>query len=269
MDSLSAAIYGIIQGLTEFLPVSSSGHLALLPHFLEIKDPGVLFDLSMHVGTAFSIILYFNRDILLLLGQLLKIIKTRNLKLNEGQYVLNMLFSTGISFIFVLLLKGFSEAYARAPQYIALNLFIFGILMWAADYFTKNFSTGKMEKSALKEAGLIGFFQALAIFPGVSRSGATLTISRFLGLGREEATRYSFLLSLPIILAGFFYKLPKMFNGENSFDLGLCLIGMFISFVTGLITIHFFLKIIKKVGFGIFALYRVILSGAIYWYLIK
>lgn len=268
MDSLSSAIYGIIQGLTEFLPVSSSGHLALLPHFLEIKDPGVLFDLSMHVGTAFSIILYFHRDILSLLNQLIELVKTRNLKRKESQYVLNMLFSTVISFIFVLLLKGFSEAYARTPLYIALNLFVFGILMWAADYFTKNVSTKKMERSAPKEAAWIGLFQALAIFPGVSRSGATLTISRFLGLGREEATRYSFLLSLPIILAGFFYKLPKMFNGENSFDFGLCLFGMLVSFATGLITIHFFLRMIKKVGLGVFSVYRAILAGAIYWYLI-
>ncbi len=258
MSDISAIIYGILQGLTEFLPVSSSGHLALLPHILAIKDPGVIFDLSMHVGTAFSIICYFFKDLKSLIHDLYSFIFDRN---EETNYMaINMVVATAVTFIIVLLLKDFAKTYGRTPQMIGLNLAIFGLLMFLSDAFCKDDENGHMEKPQWWRSALIGLFQALAIFPGVSRSGGTLTISRFIGLGRDEATKFSFLLSLPIILAGFFYKLPTLMRGEESFSLMTCLIGITISFLTGLVTIHYFLKFIKRMGLWLFSLYRLVLA---------
>lgn len=261
MNELAAITYGLIQGLTEFLPVSSSGHLALLPHFLKIEDPGVFFDLAMHVGTALSILLYFQKEVRHLIKQALNVLIRPSTYSSEA-YVLNMILATITTVIWVFLLKGFAEDYGRDPNIIAINLIVFGLIMIVADKFFVDLETGMMEKPQLGRASLIGFFQALAIFPGVSRSGSTLTISRFLGLGREEATRFSFLLSLPLIFGGFLYKLPNA--STESFQLIPCLIGVIISFITGLVTIHFFLKFIKKIGLMSFGIYRFILAGVIF-----
>ena len=257
-----AVIYGLIQGLTEFLPVSSSGHLALLPHFLDFKDPGVFFDLAMHLGTALSITLYFYRDILALLKQVLDFIKNPK-EVNKSAHSLNMIIATITTVFFIFLLKGFSEQFGREPKIMAINLALFGIIMLVADKAFKDIETGQMQLLQKKKSFLIGMFQAMAVFPGVSRSGATLTISRVLGLGREEASRFSFLLSLPIIFAGFIYKLPKAM-GEN-LDISSCLLGIAISFLTGLVTIHFFLKFIKKMGLFAFGIYRIILGSVLFF----
>lgn len=261
MDFFSAGIYGVLQGLTEFLPVSSSGHLALLPHILNIKDPGVIFDLAMHVGTALSIICYFYKDIKSLLVALLAHIKGSPSE--RSYYALNMVIATVVTFTFVLLLKGFAFKYGRTPKMIAMNLGLFGLLMFLADVFFKDHESKMMNKIQGGRAFLIGFFQALAIFPGVSRSGSTLTISRAVGLGREESTRFSFLLSLPIIMAGFVYKMPALIQGQEPFSLSACALGILISFGVGLVTIHYFLKFIKKMGLWLFSLYRLILAGMI------
>ncbi|MCR9204998.1 MAG: undecaprenyl-diphosphate phosphatase [Halobacteriovoraceae bacterium] len=261
MNELAAITYGLIQGLTEFLPVSSSGHLALLPHFLKIEDPGVFFDLSMHVGTALSILLYFQKEVRHLIKQALNVLIKPKEFSNEA-YVINMILATITTVFWVFLLKGFAENYGRDPKIIVINLVVFGLLMIIADKFFVDNETGMMDKPQFGKASLVGFFQALAIFPGVSRSGSTLTISRFLGLGREEATRFSFLLSLPLIFGGFLYKLPEA-SGEN-FQLIPCFIGVFVSFITGLVTIHFFLKFIKRIGLLSFGIYRFILAGVIF-----
>lgn len=260
MDNTSAFLYGIIQGLTEFLPVSSSGHLALMPYWLEIKDPGVVFDLAMHVGTALSIGLYFYRDILKLLKELITIALERKIQRQDGAQALNMVVATFVTVVGVLFLKDLARDYGRNPSSIAFNLIVFGLFMLVSDKIMADRETGDMNKTQWLKASAIGLFQALAIFPGVSRSGSTLTISRFLGLGREEASRFSFLLSLPIIVAGFIYKLPALSSDKAPFDMTIALLGMFISFVTGLITIHFFLKFIKRAGLLPFALYRVVLA---------
>jgi len=267
MDSSASILYGLIQGITEFLPVSSSGHLALLPRFLTIKDPGVLFDLAMHVGTAFSIIIYFHKEVNSIFRSLFGIIKEPASYKTQGAWVSNMIVATGVTFGFVLLLKPFAEQYARNPLWIIVNLTAFGLLMLVADLKGPKQAQPVMKELRLAKAALIGFGQALAIFPGVSRSGATLTVARFLNLSRDEATRFSFLLSLPIILAGFFYKLPTLLEEGSQFDWSACFIGMIVSFVVGLVTIHFFLKVIKRLGLWLFSLYRLVLSFIILFYL--
>jgi undecaprenyl-diphosphatase len=268
MDYIAALWYGIIQGLTEFLPVSSSGHLAILPHFLKIEDPGVLFDLSMHIGTALSIIVYFRAEVKELIWESISLIKMRREHGPERSYAINMIVATGSTFVLALIIKSAAESFGRQPQLIAFNLFLFGILMFIADYFCQQSEDGQMNKINIKASVAIGLFQALALFPGVSRSGSTLTISRFLRLSRKEAARFSFLLSLPIIFAGFILKLPDFFKEGLKFDVMACFFGGGISFIVGIITIHFFLKVIKQIGLGVFAFYRLILAGMIYAYII-
>ncbi len=267
MDYISTILYGAIQGFTEFLPVSSSGHLALLPYVLKIKDPGVAFDLAMHVGTALAVMLYFYKELLKMTRELIVIIKKRRVETPFGFYVINMIFSTIITVILAFIIKDFAATIGRSKNFIAFNLLFFGLLMWIADRRAGEGRDDLMSsKLSWSKAALIGFFQAMAIFPGVSRSGATLTIARFLKFSREEASRYSFLLSLPIILGGFIHKLPELAaNGAISF--ADCALGVVVSFIVGLVTIHFFLKLIKRVGLGIFSLYRVILAIVIFFFL--
>lgn len=260
MDILSAIIYGIIQGLTEFLPVSSSGHLALLPHFLEIRDPGVAFDLSMHVGTALSVAVYFKKEVKALLTETIYLY---DLKRQNGQraFLINMIFSTFTTVILAFFVKDVAEAYGRSSRMIEINLIVFGVIMWLVDHFQKKSQDDLMMKTVQKtNATIIGFFQVIALFPGVSRSGITLTISRMLGLSRKESTRYSFLLSLPLIIGGFVLKLPEVLRAPEV-DMMEVIVGAGISFIVGLLAIHFFLKVVENLGLGIWALYRIILGG--------
>lgn len=266
MDFISACIYGIIQGLTEFLPVSSSGHLALLPSVLAIKDPGVTFDLAMHVGTAFSIFIYFRQSIALYMADLLRCLKNKKVD-SQGQLAVNMVMATLMTFVFALLFKPLAEEYGRNVTFIAINLAVFGVVMWGADYFAKD-QEDVPKKMTMGQLIGYGLFQALAIFPGVSRSGITLTYSRFIGMKREDATTFSFLLALPLIVAGFILKLPTLADPQSNFDLLSFSLGILVSFTVGLVTIHYFLKVIKKMGLGFFALYRLALSLLITMFLL-
>ncbi|MFT4537459.1 MAG: undecaprenyl-diphosphatase [Saprospiraceae bacterium] len=258
MGYYDAFIYGILQGLTEFLPVSSSGHLAILPKFLSIDDPGVFFDLAMHLGTALAILVYFKQDIIKLFIGLINWIKQN--KNMESDQAVNMVISTFVTLITILLIKDFALAYGRTTQLIGINLIFFGIIMLLVDQYALKSKVLIMDKLNIRNAILIGFFQALAIFPGVSRSGITLTIARGLKMDRVESTRYSFLLALPIVLGGFVKGIFSKDMLQQNFEWGSCIFGIAISFVIGIITIHFFLQFIKKVGLIPFSIYRVLLG---------
>lgn len=259
-----ATIYGFIQGLSEFLPVSSSGHLAIIPFLFELKDPGVVFDLMMHVGTALAVIIYFWRDVLILLRQTGQLIFKRETE--ETCYIQNFLLATIASFGLILVLKKFAFDFGRTPQLIAFNLIFFGVLMYVADRMTWK-KIDLISQKNFKTALIIGLSQSIAVFPGVSRSGITLTASRFLKMDRVAASRFSFLLSLPVIIGSAVFKLPDVLGGQATYvSLDIIFIGVISSFVFGLLTIHFFLKLISKIGLGYFSLYRVILGvGLLYF----
>ncbi|MBF0313470.1 MAG: undecaprenyl-diphosphate phosphatase [Oligoflexia bacterium] len=284
MDFLSAIFYGIVQGITEFLPVSSSAHLAAIPHYLKIEDPGVYFDLMMHFGTALALVLYFRKRI----WQLGRISLKATLGLiapaasdlgNEGDQLLqrnlslfrNFLFSSIVTVIVILLVKDISINYARNHTFIAINLIIFGILLFAVDFWAQKrfglIATYEMEsRFQFKKALLIGIAQAIAIFPGVSRSGITITTGRFLGLSREESSNYSFLLSIPIVLLAAGLKLAETLSialvQEDTPTISplVLLTALLVSFLVGLATIHYFLKLINKIPFIAFTLYRILLA---------
>ncbi len=269
MNYFIATIYGIIQGITEFAPVSSSGHLAILPRFMQIEDPGVFFDLMMHLGTALAVIVYFRNDIKTYCKCLLPALFSKKSTGQNINFVRNFVLATMASVIVILLIKDFAKSFGRDPLFIAFNLSFFGLLLWLSDRFENKTDSEEVMKTKLqwKHSFLIGASQALAIFPGVSRSGITISAARCMGLNREQASSFSFLLSLPIIFAGILYKIPEYMQagqGESSF---LLLWGVFTSFVFGLLTIHFFLKMIKKMGFGSFFIYRLILSAILFSFL--
>ena len=259
MSNVDAIIYGIIQGLTEFLPVSSSGHLALLPSLLTIKDPGVSFDLAMHLGTALAIICYFYRDILNLLKNAFLLLNFKAEMNDEKRRSLHMIIATFATGVIAISIRGFAEEYGRSNPFIAFNLIVFGLLMWISDAkFKESEEEVLIQRGSWKKALLIGLFQSIALFPGVSRSGITLTTARFLSISRNEASRFSFLLSLPLIIGGALLKFPDIIKGNEAFDIYSCLVGVGVSFIVGLLTIHFFLKFIKKIGLLPFAIYRFI-----------
>ncbi len=258
-ESIIAVIYGVIQGITEFLPVSSSGHLALIPYFLGAKDPGVFFDLSMHLGTALAVLISFRAEVRRLIDQSFLITNSA-----ESVFARNFYIASLVTVFCVFGLKGVAENYGRSPNMIAFNLVFFGLLMWLCDYLGKS-NHNLMKSPGYLRAALIGVSQSLAIFPGVSRSGITLSSSRLLGLSREDAASFSFLLSLPIIIGGFFYKLLGLYqtNAIHSIQWHSVFIGITVSFLVGLLAIKFFMKLLSKVGLWVYFWYRLALAAII------
>lgn len=267
MDMLTAFIYGVIQGLSEFLPVSSSGHLALLPFFMELKDPGVMFDLCMHMGTALAVVIYFRTWIIRLFKQLIPAITKLKTQQPEHHFIRNFILSTLVSVVFIFCLRPFAD-YGRNPWFIAFNQAFFGVLLWVADV--------QQRKNALPDraagffsqgwkffdSALIGLAQAIAIFPGVSRSGVTMSAAFIRGIDRKEAGAFSFLLSLPVIFGGVILEASEikeaLATGEQSWPI-LCT-GVMTSFVVGFLTIHYFMKLISRIHLGWFTGYRIFLA---------
>jgi undecaprenyl-diphosphatase len=263
MNFFEAVIYGIIQGLSEFLPVSSSGHLALLPYVMQIKDPGVVFDLMMHLGTALAVFVYFRKDILRYVRTFTPSLIDLKVGGEDRWFVRNFIFSTFISVLFIVSLIPLSK-FARDPKIIIFNLTIFGTFLWISDIKNKkntHLESPMIQGMQWKLAGLIGLAQALAIFPGVSRSGITLTVALLLGMKRHEAGAFSFLLSLPIIFAGILKEVPDIVKEGNSDSLLILLTGVISSFVVGWLTVHFFMKLIGKIHLVYFTIYRWILAA--------
>lgn len=253
-----ALLYGFIQGLTEFLPISSSGHLALIPFFFELKDPGVLFDLMMHLGTALAVIIYFRKTVYKMICDTFKLIFRKDM--TSTIFTQNFIFATFCSFLLILVIKNLAFEYGRNPKFIAFNFIFFGALMYFSDR-KKDMNVDLVEQRNFLYSAIIGLAQSIAVFPGVSRSGATLTASRFLGMSRLAASEFSFLLSLPVIIGSIVFKLPDIIQGGViEVDLSVMFWGVFFSFIFGIITIHFFLKFITKVGLAYFSFYRVIIG---------
>jgi undecaprenyl-diphosphatase len=272
MDYLTALIYGIIQGLCEFLPISSSGHLALLPLMLKIEDPGVFFDLMMHLGTTFSILIYFRKTLASIFKSAWNhYIQKRPSNTSEKSEVAiftNIAIATIVSVLAILVLKPFSEIYARNHLLIAFNLIVFGILLYLADWRSKRNGTHEAKEhdhEALARinmtfATLVGLAQAIAIFPGVSRSGITLTAVLLFGCSRKSSAHFIFLLSIPVIVIGSLkaiFDVIKTPGTQESVPYGPLLFGLFVSFLIGLLAIHYFLKWFRSFGIAPFTIYRI------------
>ena len=249
-------VLAIVQGITEFLPISSSGHLALIPVFTGWTDQGQFMDVMVHIGSLFAVIAYFWRDVLKLAAGGIDLLR---LRMNDNsRMALYILLATIPAVVFGLFLKksGYGES-LRSVEVIAWNAIIFGILMYVADLVGKH--TKAMENITLSPALAVGLAQALALVPGTSRSGITMSALRFMGFKRPEAARFSFLLGIPAIAgAGAFVTLDAIEQGiEISTD---ALLAAGLTFFAALAAIAFLMAFVKRSSFLVFAVYRIALG---------
>ena len=262
MTTMQIIMLAVVQGVTEFLPISSSGHLVLVPRIIGFQDQGIIFDVAVHLGSLVAVCVYFRDDLYFLLKS-----TPSNFKLNtmgKGSRLFSfLLIATLPAAILGFLLSDWIEVNLRDPIVIASTLAFYGILMWAADSMgSKKISLDDMKFS---DAIIIGFSQALALIPGTSRSGITMTAALILGVKRTEAAKFSFLLSIPIIGLASGYKLLMILFNNISVIWGELLLGMIVSMVIAYLSIGFFMGIIKRIGLMPFALYRIALSGVMFW----
>lgn len=258
MDIFQALLLGVVQGLTELLPISSSAHLFLIPWACNWSIPE-WFDVALHFGTLLAIALFFFKDwIALIKGGYRQIVKKE--KSTEGRMFWYLVIATIPGGIIGLILDKYAGDILTQPLIIAIALIVMGITLYIVDKKCK--ATTNYEKMTFKQTFLIGLSQALAFIPGVSRSGVTMTTGRLLGVDRESTAKYSFMLSTPIVLAATIFKF-KDFVFNVPF-----VIGVLASFIVGVAVIKFLLNYLKKGSFKGFAIYRVILGLAViaFWF---
>ena len=263
MTIFQALILGIIQGFTELLPISSSAHLALTPWLLGWPDSGLAFDVALHLGTLIAIVAYFHEEWRRLILAALSLVKKRRAETDEEKRVIFLLLATIPAGIAGLLLEDAAETVFRSPVIIATNLIVLGIILWAVDRFMSR--DRGMESLGWKGALFVGLAQCLALVPGVSRSGSTITAGRALKLTRESAAVFSFLLSMPITLAAVMFKLPDAVREADS--IVPLAVGVVAAAVSAWVAIAVLLRYVARRSYGVFAVYRV-LFGALIFYLI-
>lgn len=259
MNIYEAIFLGILQGATEFLPISSSGHLALAQYFLGIEEAGLAFDVALHLGTLVGILIYFREDFMLIAASLCRPFSAdmEERRLQKLAVAIGLATIPGV--LAGLFLGDLSEAYLRHPAIVACFLAGAGIILLWAD------SAGKKGREfpelTLADALMIGLSQALAIIPGVSRSGITITAGLFRGFNRQAAVRFSFLLSAPIIFGAGVYKIPEIITqGLLGDQFSLYASGFFASAISGYLFIVFLMRFIRARSFAIFAYYRFALA---------
>ena len=262
MSWLHLAILAIIQGLTEFLPISSSAHLVLTPQLLGWEaDQGPLIDVMAHFGSLFAVMAYFRKDVGGIIRGFFDLLGRRLNK--NSSLALNLIIATPPALILGYFLNRFGyDVMLRSPLIIAFTTIVFGVLLWVSDVKGREDKT--TEDLSWKGAALMGAAQALALIPGTSRSGITMTTARFMDMTREESARFSMLMSLPIIGAGGLFALLKLITepgGTAGVSDGLIVAGL--SFVTAYGCIALFMKWVSKIGFFPFMVYRLLLGAAL------
>lgn len=262
MNISSAILLGLLQGATEFLPISSSGHLVLAHAFLGTKEAGLPFDVALHMGTLLAIIIYFRDDFLMMAKSVIllgdKTPETISLRKLAGYICL----ATAPGVMAGLLFEEAAETLLRHPAIVATSLTGAGLLLLWGDKSSKH--SRSFQSIALTDVLLIGMAQAFAIIPGVSRSGITMTAGLFRGLNRQAVVRFSFLLSAPIIFGAGIYKIPEIIQQGLSADQFSCYLAGFVSSaVSGYLFIAFLMQFVKAKSFAIFAYYRFLLSAII------
>ncbi|MDX8388631.1 MAG: undecaprenyl-diphosphate phosphatase [Ghiorsea sp.] len=265
MSTLQAIVLGLIQGLTEFLPISSSGHLAMIPLVSTWPDQGLAFDCVVHLGTLTAVIYYFRTDLAKMILGFGETIQKRSWSANrDGQMAWMIGFSTIPVGIAGLAFKDFVENDLRSVETIAISSIVFGVLLLAADKMGKR--TRTEGAWGLKDVMIVGFAQAVALIPGTSRSGITMTAALFLGYTREAAARFSFLLSIPVIFLAGGLKIKDWIEAPvQAAGISALLIGYAVSAVSAYICIFYFLKFLDRVGMGPFVIYRVVLGSILLW----
>jgi undecaprenyl-diphosphatase len=256
MTPLQAIALGVIQGLSEFLPISSSGHLALVPWLLGWEDPGLSFDVALHFGTLLAVLWYFRMEWLALIKAAFGILTTGRVETPEKRRVVYLIVATIPGAIGGFLLQKQAESAFRSPQIIAIALIVMGIVLWLVDKAVDQRRVlGEMRWA---DALLIGLSQVIALIPGVSRSGSTISTACGLRFDRESAAEFSFLMSMPIIAAAVVIEGPKALQ-EGGITNEL-MSGVVASAISGWLAISILMRYVSRHSYGIFAFYRVVLG---------
>lgn len=260
MDLTQIVVLAVVQGLTEFLPISSSAHLILVPVLTDWHDQGLAFDVAVHVGTLLAVVAYFRDDLLRMARDWLK--SFRGESSPDARLAWAVLIGTVPAALAGLLFKDPIETYLRSPLVIATTTIVFGLLLWWAD--ARGRRTRDEHTVGWRDVLIIGCAQALALIPGTSRSGVTMTAGLAMGLTRKAAARFSFLLSIPIILLAGGYQSLQLATQAEQADWGVMLTGVLLSGVSAYLCIHLFLKLLDRVGMLPFVIYRLLLGAFLF-----
>ncbi|HSN72382.1 MAG TPA: undecaprenyl-diphosphate phosphatase [Steroidobacteraceae bacterium] len=260
MELIQIIVLAVVQGLSEFLPISSSGHLILVPHFLGWPDQGLAFDVAVHVGTLVAVVLYFRHQLGSMARDFFASLGSRQLT-RDSRLAWYVLIGTIPVGLVGLLFGGAIETHLRSPLFVAGTLSFFGILLWLAD------RSGRQQRDEyslrLLDVVLIGMAQALALMPGTSRSGITMTAGLALGLTRSAAARFSFLLAVPGIAMAGAYECLKLVVSDEPVEWTSMAIGAALAAASGYACIHFLIRFIERIGMLPFTIYRLLLAGVI------
>ena len=259
MDIFQTFVLAVVQSITEFLPVSSSAHLILVPYFTGWKDQGVAVDIGMHVGTLFAVVVYF-------WPSFWKILTTFYKKGAARHLFLCLVIGTIPALIVGFLLDKWVETTLRSPFIIAFTLIFYGIVLYAADKKGKN--KKNIDSMTFRDAIYIGCAQCLALIPGTSRSGITMTAARMRGVKRTDAAQFSMMLSVPVIAAAAVWHIGGLWIQHDLSVLNETFwMGILFAFMGGLVAVWFLMKWLKRQSFFIFAAYRVLLGLYLLWIL--
>lgn len=262
MELSHIILLALVQGLTEFLPVSSSAHLILVPRLLKWPDQGLAFDVAVHLGTLLAVVTYFRNDIVVLFLSWVNSM-TERVMTPEARLAWGVILGTIPAGLVGLAFKDVIEVHLRSPLVIAVTTVLFGLLLWVADRRSKlvrdEYSLG------WQDFLVIGGAQAMALIPGTSRSGITITAALLLGLTREAAARYSFLLSIPIIVLSGLSVTKDLVDSAVPTDWTALSLGTVIAALSAFVCIHFFLAFINRIGMTPFVIYRLLLGALLLW----
>lgn len=261
MDALHAIALALLQGLTEFLPISSSAHLILMPVLFHWPDQGLAFDVAVHVGTLSAVVAYYRAELIVMARDWLRSVSGRG-STEESRLAWYVILGTIPVGLAGISMNGAVENALRSPLIIAGSTIVFALVLWWAE------KAGSEQRSqsgiGWKEALGVGIFQALALIPGTSRSGITITAGLFLGFERELAARFSFLLSIPVIALAGLVKTRELMQSPDSVHWSAMGIGVLVSAVTAYVTIGWFLKLLDRVGLMPFVIYRLLLGVVLF-----
>ena len=259
MNLFQSLVLGVLQGVAEFLPISSSAHLALAPWLFGWPEPGLAFDVALHVGTLVAVLGYFRAEWMRLAQAAWEILRTRRIDTTDQRRVIFLIVATIPGAIGGLLLERYAESTFRAPWLIAAALIGMGLVLWLVDRAAAH--TRALGGMTARDALLVGIAQVAALVPGVSRSGATMTAGRALAFDRESAATFSFLMSMPIIAAAAIFKVPQLLR-EGPVALPL-VVGVLASAVSGWLAIAVLLRYVTSRSFRVFAVYRFALGALV------
>jgi undecaprenyl-diphosphatase len=259
MTVFQAVVLGLVQGLAEFLPISSSAHLVLTPWVFGWSDPGLAFDVALHVGTLVAVLWYFRAEWVRLTQSAIDLVRTRRADTDEKRRFLFLVVATIPAAVAGVLLEDYAETTFRSPALMAVTLMVMGVLLWAVDRYAN--TSRPLSALKLRDSVLIGLAQVLALVPGVSRSGSTMTAGRALKLDRQSAAVFSFLMSMPVTAAAAVLKVPSLLRAEGISP--TLIAGVISAAISSWLAIAVLLRYVSRHSFGVFALYRLVLGVVI------